>query len=85
MRKLILPVAILSMSLFMFSFSTNEKKANYFEISKETKTLMIRGFTKYERCQFDSDKTEWNYRNQTSTLVNNGGGLSDIENALNKI
>lgn len=85
MKKVIYSFAALSIVLTLFSFTPKEKeKATYKEITEVTSTGDVAGkFTRYERDHSTADKGTWNYRNETYSITQESGLLTDIENVLN--
>lgn len=85
MKKAILTFAVV-VSLMAMSFTTNDKKSNYKEVSLNPKVVKdIAGkFTRYERDHYTPGKGEWNYRSEVWELTNDSGSTSELQSTLSK-
>lgn len=83
MKKVFYSVAALGFCLSMVSFKSNESKIpNYLEVSQNSIYVKMGKFTKYQESRFTPGKGEWYYRNEATSLSNNGNGLKNIEMVL---
>ena len=81
MKKLLSIIAILGLSIVLFSFTGNKsKKAEYNEVNA-TAVKMI-AFIKYTQDHYTPDRGTWNYRCESGITNSGDNTLSDIKSAL---
>lgn len=87
MKNLFFSISLLSISLFLFSFSSSDTNvSSYEEISENTlydaSETELGEFSEFENTRYTSDKTEWNHRRKTWTDFSKVADLNSIQEAI---
>jgi hypothetical protein len=86
MKKVIGLIAVVAISVSLFSFSSaSAKKADFNELRNVQSKLLngARSFQQYQRDHYTSNKGSWDYRMETWSLTAETVSLNELEKNLN--